>query len=170
MIILNFKYEGSSLPGVICNIVVKAHLSRPTPQMHPGIYIYNGMYWQLFLILQEKVEISFYFWIIRLVNTQLVLYSHVRCNPFHTFDTPETPLKHLHMIMTNFKYEGSYEVEISFYFWIIRFVNIQLALYSHVRCNPINSPWHPWKTPHDNYKFQLWQLQISTMRAHICQV
>ena len=62
------------------------------------------------------------------------------------------------------------KVGISFYFWIIRFVNIQLALYSHVRCNPLNTPWHHWNTPHDNYKFQLWHLQISTMRAHICQV
>ena len=50
--------------------------------------------------------------------------------------------------------------QISFYFWIIRLVNSQLALYSHVRCNP---PWHPQNTPK-------WQLQISTMRAYICQV
>ena len=62
------------------------------------------------------------------------------------------------------------KVGISFYFWIIRLVNSHLALYSQVRCNPLNTPWHPWNTPHDNYKFQLWQLHVSTMRAHICQV
>ena len=71
--------------------------------------------------------------------------------------------------MTNFNYEGYYEVGISFYFWIIRLVNTQLALYSHARCNPINCHWHPWNTPeqphmtitnftYDNDKFQLWGL------------
>ena len=110
-----------------------------------------------------EVGISVYFWIIRFVNIQLALYSHVWCNP------PTSP-KYLLMTMTNFNYEGSYDVGISFYFWIIRLVNSHLTLYNHVRCNPIKTPWHPWNTPHDNYKFQLWQLQISTMRADICQV
>ena len=105
MTITNFNYEGSYLQGLICNIVVKADLGRsagrsnppvPTPsgqdwqladlladlspQIHHGIYI-MGYIWQPFLILQEKARISFYFWIIRLVNSQLALYSHVRCNP-----------------------------------------------------------------------------------------
>ena len=71
--------------------------SRSTPQMHHGIYI-MGCIWQPFCILQEKVGISFYFWIIRFVNSQLALYSHVRCNP------PWHP----HMTITNFTYEGSY--------------------------------------------------------------
>ena len=31
MTITNFNYEGSYLPGVICNIVVKADLGRWTP-------------------------------------------------------------------------------------------------------------------------------------------
>ena len=45
--------------------------------------------------------------------------------------------------------------EFSCYFCIIRVINSQLAWYSHVRCNPLNTP----KTlPHDNYKFQLWGL------------
>ena len=48
MTITNFNYEGSYLPGLICNIVVKSDLgrsaSRSTPQMHHGIYIYYGMY------------------------------------------------------------------------------------------------------------------------------
>ena len=47
------------------------------PQMHHGIYI-KGCIWQPFWILQGKVGISFYFSIMRLVNSQLALYSHVR--------------------------------------------------------------------------------------------
>ena len=34
-----------------------------------------GCMWQPFWILQEKMEISFYFWIIRVVNSHLALYS-----------------------------------------------------------------------------------------------
>ena len=55
--------------------------------------IYYVMYLAAIWILQEKVGISFYFWIIRLVNSQLALYSHVRCNPLDTPNTPETPQK-----------------------------------------------------------------------------
>ena len=193
----NFNYEGSYLSSVICNIVDKADFGRSTPQMHHGIYI-MGCIWQPFWILQEKVGISFYFWIIRLVNTQLALYSHVTCNPLDTPNTSETPPKHPNMTITNLNYEGSYlsgiicnivviahfgrstpmhhgiyimgciwqpfwilqeKMRISFYFWIIRLVNSQLALYSHVRCNPL---WHPQNSPktppHENYKFQLWEL------------
>ena len=76
-------------------------------QMHHGISI-MGCVWQPFWILQEKVGISFYFWIIRLVNSQWALYSHVRYNPLNTANTPETPPKHPHMTITNFNYEGSY--------------------------------------------------------------
>ena len=83
-------------------------LADLSPQMHHGIYI-MGCIWQPFWILQEKVGISFYFWIIRLVNSQLALYSHVRCNPLDTLQE------------------------------------------------------HPQNTPK-------WQLQISTLWAHICQV
>ena len=68
------------------------------PQIHHGIYI-MGCIWQPFCILQEKVEISFYFWIIRVVHSQLALYSGFRCNPpwqpktlpKHAQNTPETP-------------------------------------------------------------------------------
>ena len=63
-------------------------------QMHHGIYI-MGCIWQSFWILQEKLGISFFFWIIRFVNIQLELYSHVRCNPHwhsqHPQNTPKTP-------------------------------------------------------------------------------
>ena len=75
-----------------------------TPQMHHGIYI-MGFIWLPFCILQEKVGISFHFWIIRAVNSQLALFSHVRCNlswhPWHPQNTPQ-------MTFTNFNYEGSY--------------------------------------------------------------
>ena len=40
--------------------------------MHHGIYI-MGCIWQPFWIVQEKVGISFYFWIIRVVISQLAL-------------------------------------------------------------------------------------------------
>ena len=63
--------------------------------------IYYGMYLAAILDSQEKVGISCYFWIIRVVNSQLALYSHVRCNPLHT---PQHP----HITITNFNYEGSY--------------------------------------------------------------
>ena len=183
----------------------------PHPQMHHGIYI-MGCIWQPFEILQGKVGISFYFWIIRLVNSQLALYSHVRFNhPWHPLTSPKHPPN------DNYKFQlwglifaglicnivkgdlgrsagrstpppqmhhGMYimgciwqpfeilqeKVGISFYFWIIRLVNSQLALYSHVRCNP---PWHP-QHPQNILKHSqitpTWQLQISTIRAHICQV
>ena len=87
--------------------------SSSTPHIPHGIYI-MGCIWQSFCILQEKVGISFYFWIIRVVNNQIAWYSHVRCNPFNT----PTPLKHPqntltpqnnpHMTITNFNYENSY--------------------------------------------------------------
>ena len=75
---------------------------RSTPQMHHRIYII-GHIWQPFCILQEKVGISFYFLIIRVVNSQLALYSHVRCNPL---DNPKPP-PHDNYKFTNV-YEGSY--------------------------------------------------------------
>ena len=74
------------------------------PQMHHGIYI-MGCIWQPFCILQENVGIFCYFWIIRVVNSQLAWYSHVRCNsPQHSQHTQNTP----HMTIANFNYEGSY--------------------------------------------------------------
>ena len=162
--------------------------------MHHWIYI-MGCIWQPFWNLQEKVGISFYFWIISIVNSQLALYSHVICNP------PQNSLTPPKWQITNFNYEGSYlpglichivvkadlgrshgrstpqihhgiyimgciwqpfwilqeKVGISSYFWIISIVNSQLALYSHVRCNP---PQNSLTPPND-------KLQISTMRAHI---
>ena len=179
-------------------------IGRSTPQIHHGIYI-MGCIWQQFWILQEKVGISYYFWIIRVVNSQLAWYSHLRCNPLNILQNIP------HMTITNFNYEGSYlpgvichmgvkadlgrsasrstpqmhhgiyimgciwqqfwilqeKVGISCYFWIIRVVNSKLAWYSHLRCSPPWHPQHPWNTPKTS---TTWQLQISTMRTHICQV
>ena len=56
--------------------------------------IYYGMYLAAMLDSSWKGGISFYFWIIRVVNSQLALYSHVRCNPRWYPNTPETPSKH----------------------------------------------------------------------------
>ena len=70
------------------------------PQMHHGIYIMKCI-WQPFCILWEKVGIYCYFWIIMVVNSQLALYSHVRCYPLNTpLNTPKTPPH------DNFNYEG----------------------------------------------------------------
>ena len=94
---------------VICN-------SLDTPQkhiqtlskMHHGIYI-MGCIWQPFWILQERVGIFFYFWIIRLktVSQHCPVKSDVTPfdTPWHTWNTPKTPH---HMTITNFDYEGSY--------------------------------------------------------------
>ena len=69
--------------------------SRSTSQMHEGIYIMGGI-WKVFCILQEKVGISCYVSIIRVVNSQLAWYSHVRCNPLntqqHPWNFPKTPV------------------------------------------------------------------------------
>ena len=44
-------------------------------------YILWDRFWQPFWILQEKVGISCYFWIIWVVNSQLAMYRHLRYNP-----------------------------------------------------------------------------------------
>ena len=59
---------------------VRVHIGRstgrsnPHPQtaMHHGMYIV-GCIWQPLWILQEKVGICFYFWIIKVVISQLAL-------------------------------------------------------------------------------------------------
>ena len=88
--------------------MVKNAAGRSTPPPNASWDIYYGCIWQPFWILQEKVGISCYFQIIGLVNSQLALYSHVRCNTLNTPGTPETPPKHPHITITNFNYEGSY--------------------------------------------------------------
>ena len=101
MTITNFNYEGSYLPGLICNIVVKAALGRSAGRStspNASWDIYYGMYLAAILDSLRKSGNFLYFWIIRLVNSQLALYIHVRCNP------PQHP----QMTITNFNYEGSY--------------------------------------------------------------
>ena len=46
MTITNFNYEGSYLPGVICNIVVKADLGRSSGRS-PPVLTSSGQEWQL---------------------------------------------------------------------------------------------------------------------------
>ena len=121
------------------HLVVKNGNWQIYPQMHHGIYI-MGCIWQPFWILQEKVGISCYFSIIRVVNTQLALYIHVRCNPLDT-QHPQTTPKHPHMIITNFNYESSY----------LPCVICNIVVKADLgrcpgRCTPQNN----------NYKFQLW--------------
>ena len=64
------------------------------------------------------------------------------------------------------------KVGISCHLWIITVETVQLALYSHVRCNPFhntpNIPKTPMKyPPHDNYKFQLWGLIFASVICNI---
>ena len=79
---------------------------RSSSQINHGIYIV-GFIWQPFWILQEKLGISFFFWIIRFVNSQLALYSHVRCNP------PSTPPRYLSDEVTNIRCEMKYPDKLS---------------------------------------------------------
>ena len=139
MTITNFIYEGSYLPGVICNIVVKAHFGRSTPNASWDIYY--GMYLAAILDSSRKVGISFYFWIIRLVNSQLALYSHVRCNPLNT---PK-------MTITNFNYEGSY----------LPGLICNIIVKAHLgRSTPLPHP-------HRSSSWSEWQFWMFTIRAHI---
>ena len=75
--------------------------SRSTPEMHHGIYIMWCIS-QPFWILQEKVGISSYFWIIRVVNSQLALYIDVRCSPLSTPKHAQNTLKHPQMTIRDF--------------------------------------------------------------------
>ena len=71
--------------------------------------IYYRMYLAAILDSSRKGGNFIQFWIIRLVNSQLALYSHVRCKPLTPLDIPwhpKIPLKHPHMTITNFTYES----------------------------------------------------------------
>ena len=83
MIITNFNYEGSYLPGVICNIVVKADFDRSPSQMHHGIYI-MGCILAAILDSSRKGGNFLLYQNNKLVNSVLALYSHVRCKPLDT--------------------------------------------------------------------------------------
>ena len=78
-------------------LLLRVHIGRSTPHlsaMHHGMYI-MGCIWQPFWILPEKVGICFYFSIIRVVISQLALYSVVRSNSPLTPQCPQTPPKYL---------------------------------------------------------------------------
>ena len=78
-------------------------------QIYPPKCIMGYILWDVFhshfVFSKKRWKFPCYFWIIRVVNSQLALYSHVRCNPLHT---PSTPPKHPQMTITNFNYEVSY--------------------------------------------------------------
>ena len=67
-------------------------------------YILWDVFDSHFGFFKKKVGISFYFWIIRLVNSQLALYSHVRCNPLNT----PRPLNTPQMTIRDFNSDSSY--------------------------------------------------------------
>ena len=46
MTITNFNYESSYLPGVICNIVVKADVGRSPGNSIPSVLMSSGQEWQ----------------------------------------------------------------------------------------------------------------------------
>ena len=82
----NFEYEGSYLPGVICNIVVKADFGR-SPQ-NGSWDIYYGIYLAAILDSSRKGG-NFCLFLNNYVSKQSVsIYSHVRCNPLNTLNTP----------------------------------------------------------------------------------
>ena len=73
---------------------------------HHGMYII-GCIWQPLWILQEKVGICCYWWIIRVVMSHLALYSVVRSNSPQPPDTAWHP-NTLQMTITDFNSETSY--------------------------------------------------------------
>ena len=78
MTITNFNHEGSYLPCVICNIIVKADLgrsaSKPIPQCIMGYILWDVL--GAMLDSSRKDGKFILFLNNRLVNSQLALYSH----------------------------------------------------------------------------------------------
>ena len=121
MTITNFNYEGLYFPGLICNIVVKVVLGRSagrsispstdillsrmaigrsagrsipadlladlSPKCIMG-YILWDVFGSHFGFFKKRWEFPLISEIIRVVNSQLALYSHVQCNPQNTLKTP----------------------------------------------------------------------------------
>ena len=151
MTITNFNYEGSYLPGLICNIVVKADLGSSAGKSTPLILPFCGQEWQLADLLADPSPMltsSGQDWQLAVLLADLppkCIMGYILRDVFHS-------------------HFGIFKKRWDFlYFWIIGLVNSQLALYSHVRCNPLNTPQHCSTHP-------TWQLQISTMRDHKCKV
>ena len=120
-------------------------LADLTPQMHHGICI-MGCNCQPFWILQEKVRISCYLWIIRVVNSQLALYSHARCNPPWHSNTPETPS------YDNYKFQ----------LWGLIFARCNIVVKADLGRSPGRS-----NPPRDLPSWSKWQFQMLTITAHI---
>ena len=149
----NYKFQlwGLILPGLICNIVVKADLGRSAGRSTPRYWhlvVKNGN-WQIY----QQIYPHYWHLVVRKGNCQICWQIY--------------PQMHHGIYIMGCIWQSFWilqeKVGISFYFWIIRLVNSQLALCSHVRCNSPSTPATPLKPP-------TWQLQISSMRAHICQV
>ena len=49
MTITNFNYEGSYLPGLACNMVVRADLGRSTGRSTPQKLPSSGQVWQFYI-------------------------------------------------------------------------------------------------------------------------
>ena len=129
------------------------------------------------LLMSSDQEWQFSYWHIVVKNGNFTLLLTSSCQEWQlTDDVPEIcqqiyPTKCImgyilwdvfgsHFVFFKKKWSG-----ISFYFCIIRVINSQLAWYIYVRCNPLkilNTPKHLNTTT--------WQLQISTMRTHICLI
>ena len=57
------------------------------------------------------------------------------------------------------------------YFWIILVVNSQLAWFSHVRCNPLDTHWHPQEPPkHPYIRMANFNYEGSYLPAVICNI
>ena len=169
MTITNFNYEGSYLPGLICNNVVKADLGRSTPQ-YWHLVVKNGN-WQICWQIYPSGADIWWSWLAigRSASRSTSQCWHVVVKTGNWQICQQIyPQMHHGIYIMGCIWQPLWilqeKVGISFYFWI-RLVNSQLALYSHVRCTCPWQPWHPWnipKTPpHDNYKFQIWCLILA---------
>ena len=148
MTIATFNYEGSYLPGVICNIVVKADLGRWTPQ-----WIENRCLEYHYTKLGRWIH--FGWWTPQWIKNRCLEYCYTKLGKQTHFDwwtldllaVLPTPHKCIMECIWQPFCILQEKVGISCYFWIIRVVNSQLALYSHVRCNPLDTPETPSKHP-----------------------
>ena len=150
MTITNFNYEGSYLPGLICNIVVKADLGRSAGRSTPPVLTSCSQEWQLADLL---ADLPLWYWHLVVKTGYWKICWQIYPQMHHGIYIMGM---YLAAILDSSRKGGNF-----FYFSIIRLGNSQLALYSYVRCNPLDTP-NTSKTP------PKWQLQISTVRVYIC--
>ena len=138
----NYKFQlwGLIFASVIYNIIVKADLGRSPGRSNHPVLISSGQDWQLADLPADLPP---------------VLTSSGQ--EWQLADLPQCIMGYIMGCIWQPFWILQEKVGISFYFWIIRLVNSQLTLYSHVRNNPL-TPNTPKTPPHDNYKFQLWGL------------